>query len=313
MRRVLRPGAVRDRLVEARLGRSDTYRPRAELSWPLDEARLDEISIAWPERYFWPPTEAWLEPLRRGLAEFVRVERTDLPQTDTPVVVIRVSMAGETHEVGIDYSDYTDIDETIAASVPLYFKMQHLATGYGERSVVPGGYVPNSPRLYDLLGGLRGVRSRPAVPRLFGRFSPNNDVRRQGIALLEGQQRFEFDGGLALQRYGAYLAEAARSAACLDLPGRGPLCFRLIDLLAIGCCIVGPPHEAVLHVPLEPGVHLTATRADLSNLVDAAAALLEDEDRRAAQQAAAADFFDRYLERRQLAAYYLHEILARIA
>jgi glycosyl transferase family 1 len=270
------------------------------------------MAINWPSQYRWPPQRTWLEPLRSALSEFVPIQRMPLQQPSSPVVVFKVHWGGaESCEIAVDYSDYTNIDETLARSVPLYLKMQYLSRGYGIPSVIPGGY-PYSPQLPALLGGVRRLAALPQRQVVFGRFAPNNAVRRQAAELLHTQQRFTFDGGLVLRRYGRHLAEAARAAICLDMPGRGPLCFRLVDYLAAGCCIVSPRHEASLHVPLRDGVHVTHVEPDLSNLVDVCDSLLGDAERRRRLGAAAADFFDRHLESRQLAAYYMSEILARV-
>lgn len=287
-----------------------SYCRRTELSWPARFERLHGAAINWPNQYRWPPQWAWLDPIRIGLSEFVPVERVPLAQPSSPVVVFEFLLGTESHHVAVDYSDNVDIDEDLARSVPAYFKMQYLTRGYGISSVIPGGYPP-SPRLYALLGGARRLTARPPRRVVYGRFSPRSEVRRRAIDLLQAQKRFTFDGGFALRRYGRHLADSARSAVCLDTPGFGPLCFRLVDYLAVGCCVVSPSDEVSLHVPLRNGIHLTYVEHDLANLVDVCDELLNDPARRS--RLAAADFFDRYLESRQLAAYYLSEILTRIS
>jgi hypothetical protein len=167
--------------------------------------------------------------------------------------------------------------------------------------------------LYSRLGGARRIRAatRPR-PVVYGRFTPNNDVRRRAVALLEAQTRFPVEGGLGRRRYGRHLADSAHAAVCLDLAGHGPLCFRLIDYLAVGCCVVTTDGDASLHVPLEDGVHVAYVSQDLSNLVDVCEELLGDAERQVRMRAAAADYFDRYLESRQLASYYLSEIVSAL-
>jgi glycosyl transferase family 1 len=289
------------------------YVGRQDLSWPVSPDALRGIELSWPDRYPWAPQAQWLEPLHAGLSQFVPIERVRLQQPRSKgIVLLRLRVGGESHPIAVDYSDYPPIDEELARAVPLYFKMQHRRGGYGIPSVRPGGY-PASARLYSLLGGARRIRAatRPR-PVVYGRFTPNNDVRRRAVGLLEAQTRFPVEGGLGLRRYGRFLAESAHAAVCLDLPGRGPLCFRLIDYLAVGCCVVTLEPEASLHVPLEDGVQLAYVSPDLSNLVDVCEGLLADAERRARMRTAAADFFDRYLESRQLASYYLSEILGAI-
>lgn len=267
--------------------------------------------IRWPSEYRWPLQRLWLEPLRQALAEFLPVDRLPFKQPSTPVVVFHVVSGSQSYEIGVDYSDYVEIDESLARSVPVYLKMQYLSQGYGIPSVIPAGY-PSNKGLSSLLGGARRLAALPSRQVVYGRLSPNNTLRRRAIDLLQAQDRFAFDGGFMLRRYGRHLADAATAAVCIDMPGNGPLCFRLIDYLGVGCCVVTPRQEVSLHVALQDGIHVSFVQSDLSDLVDVCDALLSDAAHRKQQRAGAADFYDRYLESRQLAAYHLHAILSRI-
>jgi hypothetical protein len=287
------------------------YRRRSELSWPISPDQLSGMRIRWPSEYRWPLQKLWLEPLRQALAEFLPVDRLPFKQPSTPVVVFHVLSGSRSYEIGIDYSDYVEIDEPLARSLPVYLKMQHLSQGYGIPSVIPAGY-PSSKDLNSFLGGARRLAALPSRQVVYGRFSPNNTLRHRAVDLLQAQDRFAFEGGFSLRRYGRHLAEAAEAAVCIDMPGNGPLCFRLIDYLAVGCCVVTPRQEVSLHVPLRDGIHVSYVKSDLSDLVDVCDGLLGDIARRERQRAGAADFYDRYLESRQLAAYHLHAILDRI-
>jgi Glycosyl transferases group 1 len=308
-----RPQTWADLGADVLLRARGTYERPPELSWPLPQEGLHRIVLRWPEAYAWPPQRAWLEPLRSGLSEFVRIDREWVQQPKSRgIVLLTLAVGPHSRPIAVDYSDYPEIDETLATNVPLYFKMQYLTGGYGISSVVPGGY-PSSPGLYSLLGGARQLAANHPKQVVYGRFSPRNEARRRAVALLRAQQRFAFDGGFSMRRYGRHLADSAQSAVCLDMPGLGPLCFRLVDYLAVGCCIVGPRHDVSLHVPLEEGTHVSHVEPDLSNLIEVCDDLLEDETRRERLSAAAQDFFDRYLESRQLAAYYLHKILAHVS
>ena len=109
--------------------------------------------------------------------------------------------------------------------------------------VVPGGYVPARPHLGRDLPGLRHLRDRSdPLYDVYGRFglSHATEYRRAAVQALQGQQRFAYEGSLKILPYAAYLREAARSRVCLDLPGNGDMCHRLVDYLAIGCCGAAP-------------------------------------------------------------------------
>jgi hypothetical protein len=83
--------------------------------------------------------------------------------------------------------------------------------------------------------------------------------------------------------------------------------------LAVGACIIGPPHRTTMHVPLEDRRHLVYTKEDLSDLVDLCGYYLENRDERLALRAQSRLFFDRYLHREQLAAYYLNRAVNLLA
>jgi glycosyltransferase involved in cell wall biosynthesis len=106
--------------------------------------------------------------------------------------------------------------------------------------------------------------------------------------------------------------EMCRARVCLDLPGRGEFCYRLVEYLAVGACVIGPELETALPRPLESGVHLVRVPRDLDGLVDACERLLSDSDLRETISRNAAEYFDRYLALEQLGGYYLDAIWRRL-
>jgi glycosyltransferase involved in cell wall biosynthesis len=196
----------------------------------------------------------------------------------------------------------------VASACDLVFKMQYRVGGYGHGHVVPGGYVPGRPYLPRYLGGLRHLRDTGRARfDVYGRFglSYAPEIRRRAVTLLSDQDRFGYEGSLTLQPYSAYLREAALSRVCIDLPGNGDMCHRLIDYLAVGCCIVRPAARTMLTEPLADGVHVRYVREDLSDLVDACEALVRDPGAAARMGAAARAYYDRHLRVDALAGYYL--------
>jgi glycosyltransferase involved in cell wall biosynthesis len=217
--------------------------------------------------------------------------------------------------VAIDYGDDRALAPELLTEYDLVFKMQYVTAGYGSDRVVPGGFVPNGLSLYRYLSHVRALRDRdrPSVDA-FGRFGDDKEIeiRRHAVRLLKEQRSFRYRGGFGRVRYLESLAEAARARVCVDLPGLGPLCFRLIDYLAIGVPIVSAPHICRLHVPLEEDRHFVCCNADLSNLVDVVDALVRDPARAARIGREARTHFDRYLDYRQLARYYLTTCFDRL-
>jgi hypothetical protein len=286
------------------------------LSWELPTDLRMRASLRWPRTYDWAHAGQWLSSLREGFATHLQVEDSEIEQPFERVLVAQLDVNGRAHRIAVDYSDSPDVSQEAVASAELYFKMQHRAEGYGLENVLPGGFVPNSERLYSYLALVRRARdARQFELDAYGSFSAGyaSEVRRQAIGALTAQQQFNFGGGWNVVRYSGFLDRVAHSKVCIDLPGNGPFCFRLIDYLAVGSCIVGPPHGTVLHVPLVDGEHVTYTDPSLANLVEVTAELVADESRRERLASNARDFFDRFLDARQLTAYYLAKSLEACA
>ncbi len=270
-----------------------------------------ELRLLWPAAYDWAPATKWVENLRVGLSRLVDVHRAPIQQPYRHVVLLHAAVGAESGAIAIDYADRTDIDEHCAREVHLYFKMQYRRGGYGMSQVVPGGFVPASRHLYWYLPRLRRLRDRRLLEYdVYGRFGLQfaGSLRREAIAQLSQSDRFRFQGGNRLPRYSSYLLEIARAKVCVNLPGNGELCFRLLDYFAVGACVVGPRPRTELHIPPVDRVHIRYTRDDLSDLVDLCAYYVEHEDAREAMCRQARAFFDSYLHMDRLAAYYLSRI-----
>lgn len=272
-------------------------------------------SVYWPTQYEWPLAEGWVRPLRDGMGGFTSVEPRAIDQPYKGIVLFEVDYRNEAPKtIAVDYYDYTFINEQCLAQVALYFKMQHLRSGYGERNVVPGGYVTGNRSLYRHYRRLRSLPRDGGKVDVYGRFGTkfSADIRRRAVELLRGQTRFEFTGGTSLVPYPRTLREAAQARVCIDLPGNGPFCFRLVDYLAVGACIVAPRHATIMHAELVDRKHIIYCRDDLEDLVDLCAHYVEDDQAREATGANAATFFDEHLQPQQLAGYYLRTLDERL-
>ena len=275
------------------------------------------LPVRWPATYEWGPAGKWVDGLRSAIAEHVPVTAAELEQPYEGAVLIEVELDGVSHSVAIDYFDHDRLLDQVVARCALVFKMQYRAEGYDNPRVVPGGYVPARPYLSRYLPALRHIRDHSS-PRfdVYGRFSLSYApvYRRKAVEALQAQDRFRYEGSLKLLPYAAYLRETARSRVCIDLPGKGDLCHRLIDYLAVGCCVVRPEPLTRLPVALTDGLNIRYVQRDLSDLVDACAELIADPHRATQIGLAAREYYDRYLEAGQLADYYLdrcHSLLTR--
>jgi hypothetical protein len=288
-------------------------RPELSPTWPLDGDAKARIAVRWPAVYEWDRAGLWVDPLRHGIERLVDVEEADVPQPYEGIVVVRLVVDGVEHEVVVDYSDYPVVNDRARAATSLYFKMQWLPSA--DERVVPGGFPPCYERIYDYVGHLRRRRAQARFEYdVFGRFGAGyaQDVRGRAVAMLSGQTRFHYEGGMKPVGYGEYLREVARSRVCIDLPGNGPFCFRLIDYLAVGACVVAPRPPTELHVPLVDREHIVYASEDLSDLVDLCERYVEDDEERERIARNAGDFFDRNLDRGQIAGYYLRTALDRL-
>jgi hypothetical protein len=281
-------------------------------TWPLPAGSSTRAAIRWPVHYEWPAAQKWVGALRSSLARQLTLTSAEIVQPFEGVVLIEFVLDGSAHEVAIDYFDRDRVLDEVLERCPLVFKMQYRRDGYGSERVIPGGYVAGRPYLHRYLPGLRQVRDR-GRPRfdVYGRFglSYAPEIRRAAVETLRAQDEFRYEGTLALLPYSAYLREAALSRVCLDLPGNGDLCHRLVDYLAIGCCVVRPEPRTRLHVPLTDGVNIRYVHDLERDLVGACAELVAEPARAEKMGLAARDYFDRYLHTDQLAGYYIDRCL----
>lgn len=300
-------------LVERRL-RSIIAAPNP--AWNISKEESRSIQIRWPRRYQWDAAGDWVDILKYGFrSRAVLAEVDDIPQPFKGTVVFDIEIAGRRSRVAIGYSDYPPIDVECADACDLYFKMQYARGGYGRENIVPGGYVPDGKRLYFQLSKLRQLRdSRDYATDVSGRFSLDYspEIRTAAIAKLTEQTLFSFDGGLAKVSYDEFLRGTARAKISIDLPGLGPLCFRLMNYLAIGSCVVAYPHEALLHVPLVDREHIVYCKADMSDVVELCEYYLTHDEERERIASNARSFFDKNLHKDNLTNYYLRTCLDRL-
>jgi hypothetical protein len=243
------------------------------------------------------------------MAQHIAVRTAGIPQEPGNIVHLLFTDGNSRLRVGIDYDDLSDLHGS-APSLDLYFKLQYRREGYEYSHVVPGGYVSGKTAVYRYVDRWREWReSQQNHFEVLGRFGlhPEANVRRSILQLMTEQRRFSFEGGATRTTWWEHMQDLCRSKVCLDAPGRGELCFRLVECLAIGSCIVGPTLENELHVPLQDGIHHVRVNRDLSDLVETCEKLLENPDKRARLTTAAMDYFDRYLRLEQIGGYYIDQ------
>jgi len=293
------------------------YRSPFPLTFPLDKGLTNRCFVRWPIAYEWATASNFVDDIRTGLATHVPVELADITQGGQGVVCFELVIDGRPHRITIDYFDRFDvINQESLTSSAVYFKMQFHRDGYKSARVVPGGYVSGSSSTYHYIAPLRSRadQHRPLFD-VYGRFGLTfaREVRLNAVKALREQSRFRYEGGASLVRYSRSLSEAGSARVGIDLPSNSDFCFRLVDYLAVGTAIVAVPHRTIMHVPLITGTHVAYCSSDLSDLIDICQYYLEHEDKRIELRNNARGYFDRFLHRDQLAAYYLSECLSRIS
>jgi hypothetical protein len=281
--------------------------PRAKPSWPLDADWLGSVTLVWPTRYQWPLMPKWVEPLRRGLARIIEIKEQDLPQPYEGVVLLELRSGQGSRTIAIDCFDKATLNVPCVERSDLYFKMQYQNEGYPWAHVVPGGYGPADGSVYRYLPRLRALAEESPVFEVYGRFGLEfaTDLRREAIRRLSDSAEIQYGGGAGIVRYSRFLREVALAKVCINLPGNGDLCFRLIDYFAVGACVVSPRLLNSLHVPLVDRVHIVYAKDDLSDLVPLCRQYVEDVAARNEIRRNARALFDDFLASDQLAAYYV--------
>lgn len=310
------PLTWRDRAIEVTLN-AMARRPQViNSAWRVRPEELRGVSIRWPARYQWPRAHLWVDPILWGFRRRLKFQIAELEQPFSGLVLFEFVVRGKVHLVTIDYLDHSTIIEEAVRRSFLYFKMQHRREGYGHENILPGGYVPDGRKLYLHLPRLRKLRDqRDFAYDVYGRFSLEfaGETRRRAVEILRAQKDFRFEGGLTKVSYLEFLKEVARARICIDLPGEGDFCHRLINYFAVGACVIAARHGNILNAPLVDREHIVYAKDDFSDLVELCNFYLENEEAREEMCHRSRLFFEQYLHKDNLTAYYLRSILDRLA
>lgn len=311
LKSLFRPTAYYDLALEQSWSRSEPFASPYPPSWELDTKTLAKCKLVWPSSYHWPQATKWMTPIVAGLRKYVQIEYRDIPQSNEKVVFVELKHENSVRTIAIDYADNPRVCPSAVDRSELYFKMQFHKDGYQREHVRPGGFITNDCSIYHFIPRLRQLALSPFESDVYGRFtlSYGNGIRKKALNILCSQRQFVFKGGPCRVRYSRFLRQCARSRINIDLPGEGAFCFRLIDYLAVGSCIVGVPHTTRFPEPLEDKKHIIFAKPDLSDLEEICSEYLSNDKTRNEIAANAREYFDRYLHREQLAAFYLHNAL----
>lgn len=281
--------------------------PISQLTWdpPLED--LSPLEIYWPQDYQWPPASKWLQHFRAGLSSLVEVSECDIAQPFPGIAVLGLRCGDSTYLLAIDYSDNYEINHSCLNTCTVYFKLQYNPDLVSSPRVVPGGFVPGSPSIYNYLDSARQIADTKDI-EVYGRFGSEfkPSLRQKVIDELRRDTRLDFTGGMSTVPFTQYLSEIARSRICIDLPGKGDFCFRLVDYFAVGACVISWGHSTEFPRSLKNGKHIAYADRSVSRLVDLCNYYLRDEEERAKMAQNSRKYFDQYLHKKQLAGYYIN-------
>ena len=284
--------------------------PPPESIWKIDPVFQKSITIGWPR--LGPKPTLFTGTLKQAFTALFPVVELEVPTTDLAHLQFEVRVDDRVIPVFLDFRDNPTLVQAFVDSPALYIKMQFREEGYSERKVIPGGYLTGLDLILPALGQLRERRDRSSDDfDVYGRFGLHSaeDIRREAVAMLSSQPDFKYEGGTDIVRFGQYLLEMARAKVCLDLPGRGAFCYRLVDYLAVGACIVSVRHRNKLPVALRDGHDIAFVDEDLSNLLEVTRHYLSRPHERRKLIHNSRQFFDRYLHPIQLVRYYVTSAL----
>jgi hypothetical protein len=269
-----------------------------------------DLEVYWRTTLGWQPGSKWASQIRMALSHHARIIDIDIPQEQGTGILSRFHFGdGSSTEVFFDYSDYPSLNDKWGERGIPYFKLQ-LPAGYSyPANVMPGGYIVNDPVIYSLLPHLRNLRSKPEKFDVYGRFGKGFalEFRTRCMQILKDSGHPMY-GGFEFVRYTKFLREAARAKVCIDPPGNGPLCFRFIDYLAMGCCVIAYPHQIQMPSPLVHGEHLLYMKPDMSDLPELVEFLLGNPRLRKRLADNASRYFDGTLASGVLGRYYRENV-----
>lgn len=298
------------------LGQARAERKLSRLARPAK--RRDEVSIRWPRRYNHRLSRSFGNQVREGLRRIAPFEFADVRQPNHGVVfAFEAVIDGRSYRIGFDSTDSNAVRKDAGTEYDLYLKAQFNRDGYESPNVVPAGYpIPRVDTYLDIAGLRSLADKRDFQFDVYGRFGVapnrrNSDIREKAIKLLAEAQFTCFSGRLGRVPYAEFMREIAQSQVCIDLPGHGFLCYRLVQYMAVGACVISPPNKNRLPVLLEDRVNIVYTKPDLSDLVELCRYYCANDEERDRIAANSRSYFDRHLHRDRLVEFYLDTIRDR--
>jgi len=209
--------------------------------------------------------------------------------------IFQIEMSGKTLDCAYDYSDYPVISGEVLKTVDLYFKCLAPPGPLPSRVVKVGYFAKNTPLLAKARSRVL-KKDNERVIDVYGRFGSWTDSQkyREKIVAALANSPLGFVGGLGrIKTYPTYLKELMRAKIAVDVPGQGPISYRLVEGMALGAVVVCRQPRCVFPDEMIDGRHYLSFKDDASDIAQVCLEILEDERRRQAIVEQAMSFYDR--------------------
>jgi glycosyltransferase involved in cell wall biosynthesis len=292
-------------------------------SLPLPE--LNNVKVLWPDRYSYVHGLSNLEVIRSSFLRLVPVVTYDttavhqdwrneggfpVPEDWSALIgqpcfpksrydirgeLFQIQIKGKDLNCAYDYSDYPVVSTDILNKVDLYFKCM-ASPGPLPHKVLRVGYFANQANMLAKARAYALKKPRERDIGVYGRFgswTDSQEFRKHIVEMLKNSS-LNFVGGLGeMKTYPAYLDELSRAKIAIEVPGQGPISYRLIEGMALGALIVCRKPKCDFPEELVDGKHFVSFKNDISDLIEVCRKMLEDIQLRQIIVSQAMSFFDR--------------------
>lgn len=302
---------------------------------------LKNVKVFWPNKYSWPIGKRRLEFIRKGLYRLVPIilydvtdkgfdwytkggfpvpnDKYDLigkpgnPKNSNDIrgEIFEVHVYDKVVKCAYDYSDYPVISTDILNEVDIYFKCMVPVVNHPLKVVSVGYYAKKN----ELLSKARAKILKKIQKKdidVYGKFGLWTDSQAFRVTIVEKLEDsiINFVGGFGkMQIYPAYLKELMRAKIALDVPGQGPVSYRLVEAMALGALLVCRKPACIFPEEMKDGMHYVSIKEDASNIVSVCKELLEDDKRRQHIVEQAMCFYDRNFSMQSIAMRILRKAI----
>jgi hypothetical protein len=210
--------------------------------------------------------------------------------------IIAVELSGKRIDVAIDHSDYSAISSEVLDQVTLMFKSS-VAPDERRSNIVPSVLLSNNAQVLAAARflQLRSPRTTKGGADVYGRFGSWTDAQSFREQIVDRLQKSSLNFNVGFDHfkpYAPYLQDIRRAQLCVEVPGQGPVSYRLMEGMALGIPVVAAKPKVQFPTELIENTHYLRIRDDASDVVEVCETALRNPELRAAIAQSAAHYFD---------------------